>query len=177
MSRRFVLYRVLIKTKWTCPPGSQDEWLNCLLWLICLTNTADFLLVSQAASRASFHERVPSLLLFRNHRVWNCGLWTEMGSLTMFHIFFFTLHGWSAQSQHIDSAPWHDICTFVSRWLKIGDTFRSWILPWQLERALISVAKYAAFFFLSFPSSFFFFNFNLTAFVVSFPLQYRNSWN
>lgn len=64
--------------------------------------------------------------------------------------FLFTLHDCSAQSQHIDSAPWQDICIFVSRWLKISDMFVSWILPWQLERAVTSIAKYAAFFFPKF---------------------------
>lgn len=171
MSCRFVVYHILIKTKWTCPPGSQDKRLNCLLWLICLANTADFLLARQEASRVSFHEHIPSFLLFRKLQVWNCRLWAEMGSLIMFYIFY--SHYMAAQ---LNSAPWQDICIFVSRWLKISDMFVSWILPWQLERAVTSIAKYAAFFFSQVLLPLFF-SFSLKAFVVSFPLQYRNSWN
>lgn len=44
MSCRFVLYHILIKTKWICPPGSQDEWLGCLLPLTSATNRVDFCL-------------------------------------------------------------------------------------------------------------------------------------
>lgn len=44
ISFRFVLYHILIKTKWTCPLGSQDKWLDHLLPLTCATSRADFCL-------------------------------------------------------------------------------------------------------------------------------------
>lgn len=69
MSCWFVLYftiHILIKAKWTCPPGLQHKWLNCLLQLICLMNTTPiFLLLSQAAMKASSCSCIYSLLLPR----------------------------------------------------------------------------------------------------------------
>lgn len=88
--------------------------------------------------------------------------------------FLFTLRDWSPPPQHVRSAPWREICIFLSRWFKISDMFLSWILPWQLERAVTSGAKYG--FSLKLLLYFFFFSFNFSAFSVSFPLQYRNSW-
>lgn len=145
MPCRFVLHHILITTKWTCPPGLQDKWLNCLLRLICLTNTVGFLLVSRAASKAGFRECIHSSLLLR-----------ELPSLTFQTVdrdglscnvfwFLFAFSGWSPRSRHAHSAPWQDTCVFFSRWLKISDMFLSWILPWQLETALTSIAKYAFF--------------------------------